>query len=107
MINISGFSGAVFDDLGEQLDFAQLVSSGKHELIRKNLLRLSASEFDGEKMVLLSDPTTRQLYADYPALLVTETENSGLISAKAIPEKKLFFSVMPVTRSLRSQRRSG
>lgn len=92
VINISGFSGAVFDDLGEQLDFAQLICSGKHELVRKNLLRLSTSEFDGEKMVILSQHTTNQLYRDYPALLVAETENSGLVSAKTIPEKKLFFS---------------
>jgi len=92
VINISGFSDAVFEDLGEQLDFTQLVCSGKHELIRKNLLKLSTSEFDGEKMVFLSQHTTRQLYTDYPALLVNETENSGLISAKTIPEKKLFFS---------------
>ncbi len=92
VINISGFSGAVFDDLGDQLDFAQLICSGKHELVRKNLLRLSTSEFDGEKMVILSQHTTNQLYRDYPALLVAETENSGLISSKTIPEKKLFFS---------------
>ena len=92
VINISGFSGAVFDDLGDQLDFAQLICSGKHELVRKNLLKLSTSEFDGEKMVLLSQHTTNQLYRDYPALLVAETENSGLISSKTIPEKKLFFS---------------
>lgn len=92
VINISGFSGAVFDDLGEQLDFAQLICSGKHELIRKNILKLSPSEFDGEKMVVLSQLTARQLYHDYPALLVAENENSGLISSKTIPEKKLFFS---------------
>lgn len=92
IINISGFSDAVFEDLGEQLDFAQLVCSGKHELVRKNLLKLSTSEFDGEKMVLLSQHTIRQLYSDYPALLITETENSGLIAAKSITEKKLYFS---------------
>lgn len=92
IINISGFSGAVFDDLGEQLDFAQLICSGKHELIRKNLLKLSTSEFDGEKMVLLSQHTIRQLYRDYPALLVAETENSGLVASKSITEKKLYFS---------------
>jgi hypothetical protein len=91
-----GIFGAVFDDLGEQLDFAQLICSGKHELVRKNLLRLSTSEFDGEKMVILSQHTTNQLYRDYPALLGAETENSGLVSAKTILRRNFSSAVMPV-----------
>lgn len=91
LTNISGFSSALFDDLGEQLDFTQDVCAGKHELIRKNMLKLTTSEFDGERMVVLSQLTAGELYKDYPALLVAETENSGLVSSKAIQEKKLFF----------------
>ena len=91
-INIEGFASAVFDDLGEQLDFAQQVTSGKHELIEKNILKLATSEFDGEKMVVLAQNTARMLYKDYPALLVAETERTGIIPAKSITGKKLFFN---------------
>ncbi|HAX93723.1 MAG TPA: hypothetical protein DCY25_07240 [Bacteroidales bacterium] len=91
-INIEGFANALFDDLGEQLDFSQQVSSGNHELIRKNMLKLTTSEFEGDRMVVLSQNTARMLYRDYPALLVAETERTGIIKAKSITRKKLFFN---------------
>lgn len=91
-INIEGFASAVFDDLGEQLDFSQQVSSGNHELIKKNVLKLATFEFDGDRMVVLSQNTARMLYRDYPALLVAETERAGIIPAKSITGKKLFFN---------------
>ena len=90
-INIEGFANALFDDLGEQLDFTQQVSSGNHELIGRNMLKLATSEFDGDRMVVLSQITARMLYRDYPALLVAETDRTGIIQAKSITGKKLFF----------------
>lgn len=92
LVNISGFSAALFDDLGEQLEFTQAVCAGKHELIVKNMLKLTTSEFDGEKTVVLSQLTAGELYKDYPALLVDEAEMAGLVTAKSVREKKLFFS---------------
>ena len=91
-VNIVSFSNAVFDGLGEQLEFAQEVSAGTHELIKKNLLQNVTSELDGEKTVTLSVISTKVLYEEYPALLITDDKNSGLISGKTLTVKKLFFS---------------
>ena len=91
-VSIDNFSNSLFDDLGEQLEFAQEVSSGIHELITKNFLRVVTSEFDREKQVTLSQKTAKKLYEAYPALLLAESDNSGLISSKTINDKKLFFN---------------
>lgn len=48
---IDNFADAMFDDLGQQLDFAQQVAAGTHELIQKKLLKNVTSEFDGDKSV--------------------------------------------------------
>ena len=91
-VSITGFANSLFDDLGEQLEFSQDVSSGNHELIAQNLLQHVTSEFDGEKCMTLSAKSVKILYGEYPALLNAESENSGLISSKSLTCKKLFFS---------------
>jgi hypothetical protein len=64
-VSIDNFSNSLFDDLGEQLEFAQEVSSGIHELITKNFLQIVTSEFDGEKNVNLSPNVAKELYKEY------------------------------------------
>ena len=91
-VNIVSFSNAVFDDLGEQLEFAQEVTAGNHELITKNLLQIVTSELDGERTATLSTVSAKALYQEYPALLITDDKKSGLISGKSLTNKKLFFS---------------
>jgi SpoVK/Ycf46/Vps4 family AAA+-type ATPase len=68
-----------------------MIANGSHELVRKDILKLETSEFDGDKMVVLSDKTIKMLYQAYPALL-TDPKNSGLISSASLTEKKLFFN---------------
>ncbi len=91
-VGIDRFANAIFDDLGEQLEFVQEVSAGNHELIRKNLIKLVTSEFDGEKVVSLAHNAMKILYKSYPDLLIADPEKSGLISYKLITEKKLYFN---------------
>ena len=91
-VSIVSFSNAVFDNLSEQLLFAQEVMAGNHELIMKNLLQIVTSELDGEKTAILSVISAKALYQEYPALLSTNDKNSGLISGKTVTVKKLFFS---------------
>lgn len=91
-LDIEGFAGAVFDDLGQQLDFAQMVTSGHHELTKNNVLKLVTSEFDGNKLAVLTQNTARVLYRDYPALLVSANEDTGMISSKSVTPKKLYFN---------------
>jgi hypothetical protein len=107
VINISGFSGAVFDDLGDQLDFAQLICSGKHELVRKNLLRLSTSEFEVRRWCFSrSIPPTSFTATTRPSWLPKPRTPD---SSPQRPSLRRSFSsaAMPVRRSLRSQRRSA
>jgi hypothetical protein len=91
-ISIDGFADAVFDELNEMLEFEQQVSSSNHELIRKNILKLTTSEFDGEKSVSLTQNISKILFQSYPDLLIADCENSGLILHKTLTEKKLFFN---------------
>lgn len=91
-VNVDSFSNSLFDDLGEQLEFSQEIVSGIHELITKNFIQVVSSEFDGDKYVTLSQNTAKKLYESYPALLISESDNSGLISFKTISDKKLFFN---------------
>ena len=91
-VNIESFANSIFDDLGEQLEFAQEVTSGIHELITNNFLQIIRSEFDGEKHVTLSANAAKELYMEYPALLVADSGNNGLISSRSLTNKKLFFS---------------
>jgi hypothetical protein len=73
-VGIDSFANAIFDDLGEQLEFVQEVSAGNHELIRKNLIKLVTSEFDGEKVVSLAHNTMKILFKAYPDLLIADPE---------------------------------
>ncbi len=91
-VNIDYFANALFDDLGEQLEFAQNVASGNHELVRSNVVKLITSEFSGELNAALAEPALKELYRDYPALLIPENKNSGLISCKSLKQKKLYFN---------------
>ena len=91
-INIGNFANTIFDDLSEQLDYSQMICSGNHELIRKNLLKIANSEFDGEKSVSLTPGVTKMLYRSYPALLIPESENTGFISHRKLTRKDLFFN---------------
>ena len=90
-VSIENFANALFDDLGEQLEFAQDVMAGNHELINKNMLQFVTSEFDGEKYVALSSDAAKVLYREYPALMIADSKNPGLILSKSLKEKKLFF----------------
>ena len=90
-VSLENFANSLFDDLAEQLEFAQEVASGIHELITNNFLQLVTSEFDGEKQVTLSQNVAKELYTEYPALLVADSGNSGLISSKSIRDKLLYF----------------
>jgi AAA+ superfamily predicted ATPase len=91
-LGINNLANTLFDDLGEQLDFSQTVSSGNHELIRKNLVKLGTSDFDGDKVLFLTENTMKALYRSYPDLLMPETDKTGIISHKDIKSKKLFFN---------------
>ena len=91
-VSIENFANSLFDDLGEQLEFAQQVASGNHELITKNFLQIVTSDFDGEKHVSIVPEVARKLYEEYPALLIADTGNSGLISSGSLTSKKLYFS---------------
>ena len=92
VVSVESFANAFFDDIAEQLDFSHQVISGIHELITKDLLQLVPSEFDGEKLVVLSQSAATVLYQDYPALLIADSNNSGLIRSKNLTAKKLFFN---------------
>jgi SpoVK/Ycf46/Vps4 family AAA+-type ATPase len=91
-MDIGNFANTIFDDLGEQLDFTQLVTSGNHELIQRNMVKIVTSDFDGEKVITLTEGVSKMLYRSYPALLMPEATQSGIISHKKITGKKLFFN---------------
>ncbi|MGE5406688.1 MAG: ATP-binding protein [Methanosarcina sp.] len=102
--SIDYFSNAFFDDLSDQLEFAQQVFSGKHELIMKDMIQLVISDFDGEKKAVISQSASKVLYKDYPDLLVAESTNNGIIKGKGIVRKTLFFNdgVLERVRTLES-----
>ncbi|HPF02232.1 MAG TPA: ATP-binding protein [Bacteroidales bacterium] len=91
-LGINNLANTLFDDLGEQLDFSQTLFSGNHELTRKNLVRLGTSDFDGDKVLSLTENTMKVLYRSYPDLLMPETERTGIITHKGIKSRKLFFN---------------
>jgi SpoVK/Ycf46/Vps4 family AAA+-type ATPase len=80
--------------MGEQLEFSNEVSSGTHELIKNNIMKLITTEFEGDKTITLEAQTAKLLYQDYPSLLVADLKVPGLISHKSIAQKKLFFNDM-------------
>ncbi|HLP71351.1 MAG TPA: hypothetical protein VK155_00515, partial [Bacteroidales bacterium] len=73
-ICIESYANALFDDLSEQLEFAQQVCSGRHELVTSNFLNLVTSDFDGDKLGAISGEAIKVLYKDYPDLLVNESK---------------------------------
>lgn len=89
---LGNMANTLFDDLSEQLDFSQRVSSGNHELIRKNLVKISTSDFDGDKLLSLTESVAKMLYRSYPDLLMAETEKPGFIPHGTIKRKKLFYN---------------
>ena len=91
-VDFEGYANALFDDLGEQLEYCQQVASGNHELIKSGLLKLVQSEFDGDKSATLSPRTAKMLYHSYPALLKADNGNSGLIPYGSLKSRKLFFN---------------
>jgi hypothetical protein len=93
-IGIEGFADSIFDNMGEQLEFSNEVSSGTHELIKNNIMKLITTEFEGDKTITLEAQTAKLLYQDYPSLLVADLKVPGLISHKSIAQKKLFFNDM-------------
>jgi len=86
------FADCVFDDLGEQLEFCQNISTGLHELVSKGMIKAVESEFEGIKAVSLTPKIAKELYRLYPALLTEDKTKSGLISYKTIRNKKMLFS---------------
>jgi hypothetical protein len=88
---IESFANSLFDDLGYQLEFSQLVASGSHELIVKGMLKLVCSEFDGERAVMVDHKAAKCIYQDYPNLLMPEQDNPGLIRARSIRPRKLYY----------------
>ncbi len=91
-VDFESFANALFDDLGEQLEYCQEVASGRHELITKGFLKLVASEFDGDKAATLSHKTAKELFRSYPALLKPEDQSQGLIRWRSVKAKRLWFS---------------
>lgn len=89
---LGNLANTLFDNLSEQLNFSQMVSSGSHELIRKNLVRVCPSDFDGDKLLSLTESVAKVLYRSYPDLLMPETERPGFIPHKTIKRRKLFFN---------------
>lgn len=91
-LSIRNFASSVYNDFGEHLGFSQKLASGNHELIRKGLLKIVASEFDGEKMLSLTNQSAKMLFQDYPDLLIEENERTDIIKSAIIGKKKLFFN---------------
>ena len=91
-VDFESFANAIFDDLGEQLEYCQKVASGRHELITKGYLKLVASEFSSDKSATLSQKTAKELFRSYPALLSPESDGQGVIPYRSVKAKKLWFS---------------
>lgn len=90
-VSIDGFADAVFDELNSMLEFSQQLCSGNHELIKKGIIKLFTSEFDGDKSAFLTQGAAKMLFQTYPDLVFDDPERSGLILHKSIKEKRLFF----------------
>ncbi|MBN1184079.1 MAG: AAA family ATPase [Bacteroidales bacterium] len=91
-ISVHGFADTLFDDLGQQLRFEQELSGGRNELISQKILKLTDAEFEGEKVLSLTEKAAKILYSEYPALLVSDHGNPGIIKSGSIKGKKLFFN---------------
>lgn len=91
-ISLDRYAGTAFDDFVEQLEFSQEVAAGTHELIRKNIMKGGASEFESDKTIMLDHRAAKILYNDYPALLMPDPAAKGAIAASSITSKKLYYS---------------
>lgn len=90
-VSIDGFAYAVFDELNNMLEFSHQLCSGNHELIKKGIVKLFTSEFEGDKSVFLTHGAAKMLFQTYPDLIFDDPERSGLILHKSIKEKRLYF----------------
>jgi len=90
-INIETIADSIFDDFSEQMEYVQQLSAGNSELIKKDIIRFQESGFMNEKVMGLTSRTVEVLYKQYPELYIQEETNDGIIKAKAIKSKKLYF----------------
>ena len=91
-IGLDSLADSLFDDFGPHLRFEEDISTGKHELISKNILRVSSGELESETTVSLTQHTAALLCRDFPLLLVSESSGNGIIPWTGITPKRLFFS---------------
>lgn len=90
-VNINSFAGAMFDDLGEQLEYTQQILSGKHELVAKGLLKVETSDFMDEKVMTLNSTASKTLNEAFPGLFAEEPDRNDVIQWQNIRAKKLFY----------------
>ncbi len=91
-IGIESLADSLFDDFGPHLRFEEDISTGRHELIKENILRVSSGELESEKTISLTQHTATLLSRDFPLLLSSESSGNGVISCTGITPRTLFFS---------------
>lgn len=90
-VSVNSFATALFDDLGEQLEYTQQILAGSHELIAKGMLKVETSDFMDEKVIVLNSAASKTLGEAFPGLFAEEPERNDVLSWQDIRAKKLFF----------------
>jgi ATP-dependent 26S proteasome regulatory subunit len=89
--NIEHLADRIFNDFSEQMEYVQDLLAGYNELVKKDIIRLQESDFMDDKVVTLTKRAIEILYKHYSELYVQEESRDGIIKAKAIKRKRLFY----------------
>lgn len=90
--DLNYFAENLFDDFHHQLEFRRHMQSGRHELLRSGVASLTQEAFFNSQVLSLTQNAVKALYEDYPELMAEDASKEGVIPAKEIPEKELFFN---------------
>jgi ATPase family associated with various cellular activities (AAA) len=82
----------IFDDANTQMEIRRSFIQGKHELIRRNLIKLSDGNFKSDKTIELTDNAIDLLVPEKELFVKKESRQVNLILPDEIDERKLYFS---------------
>lgn len=92
IVEIESIPDSIFDDISDTLNMRRELISGRHELVKKNVITIEPCFFSDQETISLSKKSLNVLYEEYPELIVDDLKEKGLIISKHIKEKKLFFN---------------
>jgi len=91
-IELAQLSESIFDDISDQFMFQQNIIQGNHELITKEFISIQHTEFNGYKIIQVTDKVLSNLFQGHKELRLQDFNSSVLIKPCGIKSKQLFFN---------------